>query len=139
MERHPQGLEELVVQPYHLGETQQFGCLADFHFRKKDGVPFSRRIEQLSLMLDAQGRRNLNAYIDRCEKILAFLKARSSIFSELRFPGAESTVGLKLEFEPLPARQLQSRTYVFGNGRQSRSQFTGLREHGPLHPLDDNP
>jgi hypothetical protein len=65
MKRHPEGHEELVVQPYHLGETHQFGCLADFHFRKKDGVPFSRRIQQLSLMLDAQGRRNLNAYIDR--------------------------------------------------------------------------
>ena len=139
MKRHPEGHEELVVQPYRLGETQQFGCLADFHFRKKDGVPFSRRIQQLSLMLDAQGRRNLNAYIDRFEKILSFLKARSSVFSELRLPGADTTIGLQLEFEPLPARQLQSKTYVFGNARQSRSQFTGLRDHGPLHPLDDNP
>lgn len=34
MKRHPEGHEELVVQPYHLGETRQFGCLADFHFRK---------------------------------------------------------------------------------------------------------
>ena len=103
MKRHSEGHEELVVQPYHLGETHQFGCLADFHFRKKDGVPFSRRIQQLSLMLDAQGRRNLNAYIDRYERIMAFLKARVPIFSELRLPGAESTIGLKLEFEPLPA------------------------------------
>ena len=102
-------------------------------------MPFSRRIQQLSLMLDAQGRRNLNAYIDRYEKILLFLKARSSVFSELRLPGAASTIGLRLEFEPLLARQLQSKTYVFGNGRQSRSQFTGLRDHGPLHPLNDNP
>ncbi|MGO9599627.1 MAG: Piwi domain-containing protein [Isosphaeraceae bacterium] len=139
MIRHAEGHEELVVQPYHLGETRQFGCLADFHFRKRDGVPFSRRIQQLSLMLDSQGRRNLNAYIDRYEKILAFLKARSSIFSGLRLPGAERAIGLSLEFESLPARQLLSKTYVFGNGRQSRSQFTGLREHGPLHPLDDNP
>jgi hypothetical protein len=139
MKRHPEGHEELVVQPYRLGETQQFGCLADFHFRKKDGVPFSRRIQQLSLMLDAQGRRNLNAYIDRYERIMAFLKARASIFSALHLPGAESTIGLKLEFEPLPARQLQSKMYVFGGGRQSRSQFTGLRDHGPLHSLEDSP
>jgi hypothetical protein len=139
MKRHPEGHEELILQPYHLGETHQFGCLADFHFRKNDEVPFSRRVQQLSLMLDAQGRRNLNAYIDRCEKILTFLKSRASIFSELRFPGAESAVGLNLAFEPLPARQLRSKTYVFGNGRQSRSQFTGLRDYGPLHPLDDSP
>src|SRR5208337_276872 len=46
---------------------------------------------------------------------------------------------LQLEFEPLPARQLQSKTYVFGNGRQSRSQFTGLRDHGPLNPLEATP
>ena len=103
MKRHPEGHEELVVQPYHMGETHQFGCLADFHFRKKAGVPFSRRIQQLSLMLDAQGRRNLNAYIDRYERIMAFLKARAPIFSGLCLPGAKSTIGLKLEFEPLLA------------------------------------
>jgi hypothetical protein len=139
MKPHAEGYEELVVQPYYLGESRQFGCLADFHFRKKDEVPFSRRIQQLSLMLDAQGRRNLNAYIDRYERIMAFVKARASVFSGLLLPGAESPIDMKLEFEPLPARQLQSKMYIFGEGRQSRSQFTGLRDHGPLHPLDDSP
>jgi len=90
-------------------------------------------------MLDAQGRRNLNSYLDRFERIRAFVKERTSIFSRLRLPNAETLLDLQLEFEPLPARQLQSKTYVFGNGRQSRSQFTGLRDHGPLNPLEATP
>ena len=42
----------LVIQPYHLRELDQLGCLVDFHFRLKSGVAFSRRVQQLSLSLD---------------------------------------------------------------------------------------
>src|SRR5262249_30703439 len=84
MREHPEGHEMLVLQPYLLGETHQFGFLADFHSRKKEGVPFPRRILQLSVMLDQQFKRNLNCYIDRTRKIRAFLREREAIFSQLR-------------------------------------------------------
>ena len=49
MDRHPEGHEQLAIQPYFLRESNQLGCLVDFHFRKRDGVPFLRRVQQLSL------------------------------------------------------------------------------------------
>jgi hypothetical protein len=84
MRRYDEGQEQLVVQPYYLREQDQFGCLVDFQFRKRDGVPFSRRIQQLSLSLDRQFKRNLDCYIDRFEKIRVFVKERAGIFTSLR-------------------------------------------------------
>jgi hypothetical protein len=39
----------------------------------------------------------------------------------------------------LPARRLRSKSYVFSGGRESRSQFSGLRDYGPLQPLQGEP
>ncbi|WP_435007953.1 Piwi domain-containing protein [Tundrisphaera lichenicola] len=139
MKHHPEGEEHLVIQPYHLRELGQFGCLVDFQFRKNDEFPFSRRIQQLSLSLDRQFKRNLDCYIDRLEKIRAFVKERAGIFTGLRLPGSATPFSLSKEFAPLPARRLRSKSYIFGNGRESRSQFSGLRDHGPLLPLKAAP
>ena len=51
MAEHAEGQELLVLQPYRLRETKQFGCLADFHFRMKPGVPYSRRVQPAGLGL----------------------------------------------------------------------------------------
>ena len=135
MDRHPEGHEQLAIQPYFLRESNQLGCLVDFHFRKRDGVPFSRRVQQLSLSLDKQFRRNLDCYIDRFEKIRGFVNRREAVFAGLQLPGTSSVISLSREFASLPGRRLRSKSYIFGNGRESRSQFTGLRDFGPLQRL----
>ena len=135
MDRHPEGHEQLAIQPYFLRESNQLGCLVDFHFRKRDGVPFSRRVQQLSLSLDKQFRRNLDCYIDRFEKIRGFVNRRAAVFAGLQLPGTSSVISLSREFASLPGRRLRSKSYIFGNGRESRSQFTGLRDFGPLQRL----
>jgi hypothetical protein len=139
MGQYPEGQELLVLQPYHLRETHQFGCLADFRFRLKEGVPFSRRVQQLCLLLDRQFKRNLDYYIDRTAKIRAFIKERASFFSKINLPGADTTVDISSDFVALSARRLRSKSYIFANNRESRSQFTGLRDFGPLQPLDTAP
>ena len=111
----------------------------DFQFRLKDGVPFSRRIQQLSLSLDKQLRRNLDCYIDRYEKVGLFIKQRGAVFTGLRLPGASTPFNLSKEFAVLPGRRLRSKSYIFGSGRESRSQFSGLRDYGPLQPLSSSP
>lgn len=139
MRQHPEGKEMLVLQPYFLRDIHQFGYLADFHLDKKEGVPFSRRILQLSLTLDRQFKRNLNYYIDRTAKIRTFLKERAPVLSDLHLPGTQATMNLSSDFVSLPARRLRSKLYVFANNRDSRSQFTGLRDYGPLQPLEAPP
>lgn len=46
---HPEGEERLEVQPYYLRAIRQFGYLVNFHFRLREGVQFSRKVQQLSL------------------------------------------------------------------------------------------
>lgn len=139
MANHVEGQELLIVQPYFLRVLRRFGYLVDFHFRLAENATFSRRVQQLSLSLDHGFRRNLDFYADRTERIRAFVSKREKVFGALRVPGGTAAIRLSNEFSAVPAIRLRSRTYIFGNGRQSKSQFTGLRDHGPMKPLDQAP
>ena len=122
---HPEGNEQLEVQPYYLRSTRQFGYLVDFRFRLKPGRAFSRRVQQLSLALDGAFKRNLNYYVDRHTKMLTFINSRKDVFSAVTMPGSNAPLGLSFDFLPLPADRLRTKTYIFGNSNGSRSQFTG--------------
>jgi len=135
MRQHNEGVEQLVIQPYHLRVANSFGLIADFHFRLGEGVPFSRRVQQLSLSLDKGFKRNLDCYLDRFAKISVFLDSRWEVLSALRLAGAEEDIRLSHDFEIMPADRLHPRVFVFANGRESKSQFTGLRQYGPITPL----
>jgi hypothetical protein len=139
MVQHNEGNEQLEIQPYFLRETKQFGCLVDFHFKMKEGVHFSRRIQQLSLSLNRTGRRNVDYYLDKDAKIRSFVEKRKDVLVGLLLPGTSTTFNLSNRFASLPARTLGTKTYIFGNGKTSRGQFTGLRDHGPLEPLKSSP
>lgn len=136
---YDEGHEEIVVQPYHLRSTQQFGYLVDFHFKKRDGVPFSRRVQQLSLSLDRNYRRNLDCYVDRLAKIVAFLEEPHDILGGMPLPGTAETFTVETDFVALPADRLKTKVYVFGGNHEAKSQFTGLRDYGPLKPLQAPP
>ena len=71
--RHPEGEERIAIQPFYLATAKEFGFLVDFHFRVNEGVPFSRRVQQLSLSLDENYRRNLDYYTARLEKIRSWI------------------------------------------------------------------
>jgi hypothetical protein len=139
METHPEGDEVLVVQPYFLKASHQVGFLVDFHFNLGDGIPFGRRIQQLSLSLDKNFRRNVDYYVDRSSKVRRFLESRWHVFNALTAPGASEPLRVSKEFLALRAERLRPKIYVFAGAKESRSQFTGLRDFGPLQPLDSPP
>lgn len=134
-----EGEEVLVVQPYFLRRSRQFGFLFDFHFHPHQGIPFSRRIQQLSLSLDREFRRNLDYYADRDAKMRQFIRERQDVLRSLRLPHTDRSVSVEDRFASLTADRLRSKTYVFAGNRESRSQFNGLRDHGPLKPLPEPP
>jgi hypothetical protein len=139
MRSYSEGKEELVVQPYRLKALQEFGLIADFHFRLAKGLPFSRRVQQLSLSLDKGFRRNFNYCADRLSKIYAFINERRAILTPLKIPGADRPMKIDLDFQAIPAERLRSRVYVFAGDRESRSQFMGLRDFGPLKRVETPP
>ncbi len=139
MTKHAEGDELLVVQPYFLKASQKLGFLVDFHFSLRDGVPFSRKVQQLSLSLDKSFRRNVDYYVDRSSRVRRFVDSAWGVFEGLTFPGASEPLRISKDFESLPADRLRPKVYVFAGAKESRSQFTGLREFGPLQPLSRPP
>ena len=139
MQTHPEGEEELVVQPYSLKARRQTGFLVDFHFRLGKSVPFSRKIQQLSLSLDKNFRRNVDYYVDRSSKIRRFLEKRWPVFEGMMLPGGSTPLRTSKEFVSLPAERLRPKVYVFAGDKESKSQFNGLRDFGPLQPLSQPP
>jgi Piwi domain len=139
MATHAEGNEALVVQPYFLKASRQTGFLVDFHFNLRREVPFSRRVQQLSLSLDKNFRRNVDYYVDRSSKVRRFLEGRWSVFEGLRLPGASEPLKISKDFVALPAERLRPKIYVFAGAKESRGQFTGLRDFGPLQPLESPP
>jgi hypothetical protein len=139
METHPEGEDELIVQPYSLKATRQTGFLVDFHFRLAKGAPFNRRVQQLSLSLDKNFRRNVDYYVDRSTRIRRFLEKQWQVFEGMTLSGKPEPLRVSKDFVTLPAERLRPKVYVFAGNKESKSQFTGLRDFGPLEPLDGPP
>ena len=137
--KHEEGDELLVVQPYFMRAIHQFGYLMDFRFSLNEGEQFSRKIQQLSLSLDRRFRRNLDYYVDRSSKVQTFIRERQDVFGSLVLPGGKNEITLAEDFAILPAERLKTKVYVFAGNRESKSQFIGLRDYGPLRPLDIAP
>jgi hypothetical protein len=136
---YDEGREQLTVQPYYLRDQHVFGWLTDFHFRVREGVPFSRRVQQLSLSLDANYKRNLDCYLDRTNRIKSFVNQRRSLLDSVMLSGATEPIRTDCDFLAISAKRLRSKTYLFNGNRDSRSQFAGLRQYGPLEPLSSPP
>jgi hypothetical protein len=136
---HPEGEERVALQPYFLRGARRFGFLVDFHFRRSEGQPFNRRIQQLSLSLDANYRRNLDHYTDRIAKIRGWIQQYHSRLFPLTMPGTVQDVAVEKEFLPIPARQLRSKIYIANRGREYRGQFVAVKDGGPLEELQESP
>lgn len=139
MQEHAEGHTLLEVQPYYLKALRRFGFLVDFHFKLREGQAFSRRVQQLSLSLDRNYRRNLDYYVDRWTRIASFIKTRQKVFDDICLPGRTTPITVDNTFNQVPATRLQSRVYVFRDDKESKSQFSGLKAHGPLQPVADTP
>jgi len=139
---HPEGEEEIVLQPYFLGATKQHGFLIDFHFRLGKGVKFSRRVQMLSLSLDQKYRRNLDYYADRLAKIESFTSNRWKHLTPFKLPGAKQSLQFESGFIGLRSERLKPKVYIVGSGagqREHKGQFIGVKDVGPWEPIASCP
>ena len=131
------GDETVWLEPYFLHKTKEFGFLAGYHFKVKDGQVLNKQVLQKSLSLNPDGRENTNYYVDNLKKLEEFL----SLFHAKIFP---LKISADIQFELIwPLRQLQveflnTKLYVFANDRRDASQFQGIRKHGPLECIPEN-
>jgi len=137
LNRYGEGEEIIWLQSYYLKSERQFGFLIDFHFRKKKDVPFSRRVQQLSLSLDSKGGENRNYYSDRYDKIGQFI---SRHFTEIfPLPSDDEPIKVADKLIRLYANALDKKRYVFSNGQTNDSQFMGIKSCRPFLALVSTP
>lgn len=136
-EEHPEGWEMISLEPYYLSTANKFGFLIDFSFRTRPGQSNTRRVQQLSLSLDEDGKSNSNFYVDRLTKIQAFVN--KVLKTNLLFPIKKrfgQDLGIEYNLYPVGAKPLNPRIYVFSGGREEQSQRIGLKRYGPLQPVE---
>ncbi len=128
-----EGREVVWLEPYFLRQVREFGFLIDFEFRLNPNIPFTRRIQQLSLSLDQSYRSNKNFYIDKYNKLQHFTR----LFGAKLFPllSGHPDVDVALSLRRLPANHLETKRYIFKGKKESSSQYKGIVEHGALEPV----
>lgn len=133
----PEGKEVINVEPYFLRSKGLYGFLVDFRFRKNHDIPFSKKVQQLSLSLDKNFYSNKNYYSDKYDKVKLF----TDNFLGSLFPLSISGQDYHLEKSlcSLKADMLNPKIYRFKDKNESKSQFNGLKEHGPYSPLEAEP
>lgn len=137
LKEHPEGYEVIRLEPYYLSVAKQFGFRIDFEFQKHEHVPFTRKVQRLSLSLDETYKSNRNFYVDRYAKIKTFIMdylAHNSIFPIQG--NLQHEVDVERSLYELEAKILSPKTYIFGREREGQNQFAGLRKFGPLKYLD---
>ncbi|EMI10874.1 Piwi domain-containing protein [Anoxybacillus gonensis] len=135
--RHREGNEVIQIEPYYLKAEKKFGFLVDFAFKKAKDVPYSIRVQQLSLSLNKYGKSNADYYSDKLDKIKFFMQK----FKQRLFPFSLDNEDYDIENELYLMRSypLKMKTYIFSNGKESNSQVQGLKTYGPLANLDKEP
>lgn len=139
MQHYPEGADVFTLEPYYFKAHQEFGFIADFHFRKDPDVPFSKTVQQRSLSLTKQFRRNANFHLDKTARIESYIKRCERLLGAVVLPGNEEPLSVTRAFSPTPAFQLSPRVFRFGGGREGLAQFAGVRDHGPFGPVESAP
>lgn len=138
LQRFKKGNQCVWLEPYLLRRTGQFGYLADFEFRLAEHEIFDREVQRLSLSLDDDYRENRDFYLDRFKKLKEF----TSMYFHKLFPITLSD-GENIEPETTLLQTesscLDTKVYVFHENETAKSQFIGVRQHGPLERLAEQP
>jgi len=137
LKTEPEGESTIWLQAYYLKSVRKFGFLIDFRFKKKADVPFSKRVQQLSLSLDQYGRENRSFYSDRYDRVQEFVATYFNRVFPLRYEDGVMEVSNRLV--NLPANTLDKKQYLFCDDQIDSSQFMGLKRFGPLVSLDQKP
>jgi hypothetical protein len=137
LKTEPEGEMTIWLQAYYLKSVQKFGFLIDFRFKKKTNIPFSKRVQQLSLSLDQYGRENKSFYSDRYDRVQEFINTYFNIIFPLRYE--ENVIEVSNKLIDLPANTLDKKQYLFCDDHIDNSQFMGLKHFRPLASLDQKP
>ncbi len=130
--KYDEGNSDVFVSPYFLKKEGLFGFLLEHKFTLNDDQPFNRNTQIRSFSLDKSGKPNIYFYKDKRAELYGF--SQSILMPFL----SESGLKIKNEFSDLDSNNLDVKTYLVGKNNTARSQFMGIKSHGPYRQMNDN-
>jgi hypothetical protein len=134
---HPEGKSCVWLSPYYCRSTHSIGFLVDFWFRKNSGQPLNREVLRLSHALNNQYRENTDYYATRYASFQHFLE---HIYPSL-FPldtANGKPLDIRRTLQNVNSSLLQTKRYQAGGSKPSASQFTAVKQGGPIQPVLDD-
>lgn len=135
IKQHQIGKETVWIEPFFLKSHQKIGFLIDFKFYKNYDVPFNKLVQQLSLSLDKFYRQNTNFYIDKLDKIKTFVAKYIDKIFPLNI--GSNYINIETNLYKLQGETLSVKKYIFANNKESNSQFIGIKNFGPIFPINN--
>lgn len=132
---HPKGRKCVWVEPYFLKSRQVWGLLINFSFvvdtssENNSKFRLDKDILIASGTLNHKGLSNFDFYLFKHNYLQLFIRDF--------LPKINTSVGYAFspELFDLEAKQLNAKTYVFGNKMTSNSSFLGLSKNPPLEGI----
>lgn len=134
--KYKEGQQLVQMDPYYLESNRSFGFLIDFKFRANKGFEKTREEKILSLSMAADGSKNKNLYSDKLKIVSFFI--HNNLDKIFPINSSHSDVDIARTMTELEANLLGEKVYEFERG-QSKVQFQGLKEYGPLSGIDKDP
>lgn len=131
LKRHSEYVREVMwLRAYDMKSVGRFGFLCSFNVRVAPNTEVNRK-QLLELTLtNRNGRVNEAFYLDRYKKIGDFLEKYYEKIRTLRLHDGTS-IEIENKLSVFQSFTLDTRTYVFADNREAKSQFFGLRDSGP--------
>lgn len=122
-----EGQTEIRLQPYFLDAKKEFGFLVQHHFLVNRNQPLNREVQRHSLSLDNRYQQNRSFYSDKYRLTNAFI---NNVVAQLGGLVGDCSISSKLA--DLNVDAMATKQYLVGNGRESNSQYGGIKSNGPF-------
>lgn len=131
-----EGKQTIWLEPYFLRATGELGFLLDFHFLREENISFSKKIQKLSLSLDATYHSNKSYHQDKYQFVLKFTKDTIAQLIPLNI--SKNTISLSNKLTNIESDTLHSKIYRFSKEQTKNSQFMGIKEFGPFNNVKNS-
>jgi len=135
--KHAKGRKCIWIEPFFLKSKNTWGLLFDYCFVVDSNIygeakfKIDKDILIASGTMNERGGSNVDYYLFKHRYLQAFIKSQIKVINT-KF---DHTISDKLIL--IQSKQLNTKTYVFGNGMISNSSYQGLSKYQPLESVKE--
>lgn len=135
--KHPKGRKCIWIEPFYLKSKNTWGLLFDYCFVVDSNIngeakfKLDKDILIASGTMNERGGSNVDYYLFKHKYLHGFIKTHIQVINTI----FNNSISNKLLL--IQSKQLNTKTYVFGNGMISNSSYQGLSKFQPLESVKE--